>query len=76
METRLQDPVLSTERTPKAEKMLAELKEMIKRAEEKAVEQAKAADQTIRSHPYQSLGVTFAVALALGLTIGLLARRK
>ncbi len=76
METRLQDPVLSTERAPKTEKMLAELKEMIKRVEEKAVEQAKAADHTIRSHPYQSLGVTFAVALGLGLAIGLLARRK
>jgi len=76
MEARLQDPVITTERTPKTEKLLAEVKEMIRLAEEKTVERAKAADKAIRSHPYQSLGVTFAVALGLGLAIGFFARRK
>ena len=49
---------------------------MIERAEEKAVERAKAADKVIRVHPYQSIGVTFGVAFGLGLLIGMLARRK
>ena len=76
MEARIQDPVSTTDRTAKTEKLLAEMKEMLRRAEEKAVERAKAADQTIRTHPYQSLGITFAVALGLGLAVGLYARRK
>jgi ElaB/YqjD/DUF883 family membrane-anchored ribosome-binding protein len=76
MEARLQDPVITTERNTKTEKLLAEVKEMIKRAEEKTVERAKAADKAIRNHPYQSLGVTFAVALGVGLGIGYLIRRK
>ena len=76
METRIQEPVSTADRTAKTEKLLAEMKEMIRRAEEKAVERAKAADQAIRSHPYQSLGVAFAVALGIGLAVGLYARRK
>jgi len=76
METRLQDPVVTTERTPKTEKLLAEVKDMIKLAEEKAIERAKAADIAIRRHPYESLGVTFAVALGLGLALGFFARRR
>lgn len=76
MEARLEDPIATAERTPKAEKLLAELKQLAERAEEKAVERAKAADKVIREHPYQSLGVTFGVAFGLGLLIGMLARRK
>ena len=76
MEARIQEPVSTTDRTAKTEKLLAEMKDMIRRAEEKAVERAKAADHTIRTHPYQSLGITFAVALGLGLAVGLYARRK
>lgn len=79
METMLQDPVLATERTTtnrKTEKLLAEVKDMIRKAEEKTMERAKAADQVIRTHPYQVIGVAFGVALGLGLAIGLLARRK
>ena len=37
-----------------------------RRLEEKAVESAKAADKTIRDHPYQSIGVAFGVGLLLG----------
>ena len=40
--------------------------------EDKAVEGAKAADRTIRDHPYQSIGVAFGV----GLLIGVLVTRK
>ena len=40
--------------------------------EDKAVEGAKAADKTIRDHPYQSIGVAFGV----GLLIGALVTRK
>ena len=76
MEARLQNPVLTTEPTPKTEKLLAEVKEMIRLAEEKTIERAKAADRAIRSHPYQTLGVAVALALGLGLTIGFFARRK
>jgi ElaB/YqjD/DUF883 family membrane-anchored ribosome-binding protein len=40
--------------------------------QEKALEKAKATDQCIREHPYQTLGIAF----ALGLVIGVLIRRK
>jgi ElaB/YqjD/DUF883 family membrane-anchored ribosome-binding protein len=47
-------------------------KRTCRRLEEKAVEGAKAADKTIRDHPYQSIGVAF----GLGLLIGVLVTRK
>jgi ElaB/YqjD/DUF883 family membrane-anchored ribosome-binding protein len=40
--------------------------------EDKAIEGAKATDQTIRGHPYQSIGI----ALGVGLLIGVLVTRK
>ena len=40
--------------------------------EEKAIQGAKAADQLIRKHPYQSIGI----AAAVGLLIGVLVTRK
>ena len=40
--------------------------------QEKAVEGAKATDRTIRTHPYESLGV----ALGVGVLLGLLLARK
>ena len=43
-----------------------------RRLEEKAIEGAKAADRTIREHPYQSIGAAFGV----GLLIGVLVTRK
>lgn len=39
------------------------------RVKEKAVESAKAADETIRTHPYQTAGVTFGVGVLLGVLI-------
>jgi ElaB/YqjD/DUF883 family membrane-anchored ribosome-binding protein len=40
--------------------------------EDKAIEGAKAADKTIRDHPYQSIGAAFGI----GLLIGVLVSRK
>jgi len=42
------------------------------RVHEKTVAAAKAADQTVRDHPYQTIGVAFGV----GLLIGVLAMRS
>lgn len=41
--------------------------------QERAVKGAKAADKTIRSHPYQSIGIAFGIGALVGL---LIARRK
>jgi ElaB/YqjD/DUF883 family membrane-anchored ribosome-binding protein len=42
------------------------------RLEEKTVAAAKATDRTIRDHPYESIGIAFAV----GVLVGVLARRN
>jgi ElaB/YqjD/DUF883 family membrane-anchored ribosome-binding protein len=71
MESRLHETnVESHEAT--SERVMEQLKGMIQRAEEKAVERAKAADKVIREHPYQTIGIAF----GLGLLIGVLVRRK
>jgi ElaB/YqjD/DUF883 family membrane-anchored ribosome-binding protein len=73
MESRIENSTSTTETgTVSPEKLVNELKAMIQRAEEKAVERAKAADRVIRDHPYQTIGIAF----GLGLLIGVLARRK
>jgi ElaB/YqjD/DUF883 family membrane-anchored ribosome-binding protein len=73
MESRLENTITPPEsRMASTEKLLSEIKAMLQRAEEKAVEQAKAADRVIREHPYQTIGLAF----GLGLLIGVLARRK
>jgi ElaB/YqjD/DUF883 family membrane-anchored ribosome-binding protein len=40
-----------------------------RRLEEKAVAGAKAADKTIRDHPYESIGVAFGVGLLIGVLV-------
>lgn len=40
------------------------------RLEEKAIAGAKAADKTIREHPYESIGVAFGVGLLIGVLVG------
>jgi ElaB/YqjD/DUF883 family membrane-anchored ribosome-binding protein len=40
------------------------------RLEEKAVAGAKAADKTIREHPYESIGVAFGIGLLIGVLVG------
>ena len=47
-------------------------KALYERLEEKTVAAAKAADQTVREHPYEAIGVAFGV----GLLIGVLAARS
>lgn len=71
MESRIESTPVEESRWPK-DKIIEDLKAMIQRAEEKAVERAKAADRVIRDKPYQTLGVAF----GLGLLIGYLVRRK
>jgi len=39
------------------------------RLEEKTLDSAKAADRTIRDHPYQSIGVAFGVGLLIGVLV-------
>jgi ElaB/YqjD/DUF883 family membrane-anchored ribosome-binding protein len=51
---------------------LNKAKETVRRAEDKAIAGAKAADRVIRAHPYESIGVAFGV----GLLIGILVNRK
>src|SRR3954452_19014413 len=47
-------------------------KEIYGRVREKAVEGAKVADQTVREHPYQAIGI----ALGVGAIIGFLVARR
>ncbi len=70
MESRLESTTTAKNFSP--EKLVDDLKAVIQRAEEKAVERAKAADKVIRTHPYQTIGIAF----GLGLLVGFLARRK
>ena len=70
MESRLESTTTPKNFSP--EKLVDDLKAVIQRAEEKAVERAKAADRTIRTHPYETLGVAFGI----GLLVGFLVRRK
>lgn len=53
-------------------KALESAKNSCERLQEKAVAGARATDQVIREHPYQSMGVAFGV----GLLIGVLAMRR
>jgi ElaB/YqjD/DUF883 family membrane-anchored ribosome-binding protein len=72
MESRLESPPPTDELHGTTERLISELKTIVQRAEEKAVERAKAADRVVRDHPYQTIGLAF----GLGLLIGILARRK
>jgi ElaB/YqjD/DUF883 family membrane-anchored ribosome-binding protein len=73
MESRIESPPATNEvHSTSAETLVSELKALIKRAEQQAVESAQAADRVVRDHPYPTIGV----ALGLGLLIGILARRK
>jgi ElaB/YqjD/DUF883 family membrane-anchored ribosome-binding protein len=40
------------------------------RIEERAIAGAKAADQTIREHPYESIGAAFGIGLLIGVLVG------
>jgi ElaB/YqjD/DUF883 family membrane-anchored ribosome-binding protein len=71
MESRLENATAGP-KSLSTERLVEELKAMIQRAEEKAVDRAKAADKVVREHPYQTIGLAF----GLGLLIGVLARRR
>lgn len=45
-------------------------KDTCHRLEERAIAGAKVADQTIREHPYESIGVAFGVGLLIGVLVG------
>jgi ElaB/YqjD/DUF883 family membrane-anchored ribosome-binding protein len=51
---------------------LESAKATYQRVEEQTIAAAKAADQTIREHPYESIGIAF----GLGLLVGVLLARK
>ncbi len=72
MEARQDDSQVGGAGGMATEKLMEDLKALLQRAEEKAVERAKAADRVIREHPYQTIGLAF----GLGLLIGILARRR
>jgi ElaB/YqjD/DUF883 family membrane-anchored ribosome-binding protein len=59
-------------RNPTTEKLLIELKSMLQRIQQKTIERAKATDQVIREHPYETIGLAF----GLGVLIGFLVRHK
>ena len=69
--------VTRSDLTDKAKAAEAKLKTAIETAKEsceqlqkKAIEGAKAADRTIRRHPYESLGIVLIVGLVAGVVIG------
>ena len=72
MESRIETTTIPENRGLSTDRMMEQLKAMFQRAEDKAVERAKAADRAIRGHPYQTVGLAF----GLGVLIGLLARRR
>ena len=49
---------------------LESAKETCGQLQDKAVASAKATDQVIRAHPYESLGVAFGVGLLIGVLLG------
>jgi ElaB/YqjD/DUF883 family membrane-anchored ribosome-binding protein len=49
---------------------LESAKETCQRLEERTVAAAKATDQTIRAHPYESIGIAFGLGLLVGVLVG------
>lgn len=49
---------------------LENAKATCRRWQSKAADAAKAADHTIREHPYESMGVAFGVGLLIGVLVG------
>ena len=56
----------------KLESVIEKAKDTCERLEEKTVAAAKTADKTVRTHPYQAMGIAFGV----GLLVGALAMRS
>jgi ElaB/YqjD/DUF883 family membrane-anchored ribosome-binding protein len=68
MENRLANP--ANEATLPRRKLAADFRELIDRVETGAVQRAKAADQVVRTHPYQSLGLALGIGALAGVLIG------
>jgi ElaB/YqjD/DUF883 family membrane-anchored ribosome-binding protein len=51
-------------------KAVESAKETCEDLQETAIKGAKAADETIRSHPYESIGIAFGVGLLVGVLVG------
>lgn len=62
----------ATELRSRLQASLQQMKETCRNLEQKTLASAKAADRTIRAHPYESIGVAF----GLGLLIGVLSGRR
>jgi len=64
---------IADEKITEARERLAEALERGKltyeRVKERAMESAKAADETIRTHPYHTAGITFGIGVLLGVLI-------
>jgi ElaB/YqjD/DUF883 family membrane-anchored ribosome-binding protein len=53
----------------KGRAMVESARESLGRVPEKAADAARATDECIRDHPYQSIGIAFAVGLLIGVLI-------
>jgi ElaB/YqjD/DUF883 family membrane-anchored ribosome-binding protein len=71
METRLSSPVDESQARP-TERLVDDFKIIVQRAEQGALDRARAADKVVRDHPYQTIGI----ALGLGVLIGAFAARR
>ncbi len=49
---------------------LDEGKDLLERVREKAIEGAKAADETVREHPYHAIGLALGAGALLGFLVG------
>jgi ElaB/YqjD/DUF883 family membrane-anchored ribosome-binding protein len=72
MESRIESGTSTESNRFSTEKLVDDVKAILERAEQKAVERAKAADRLVRDHPYQTIGMAFGI----GLLIGFLASRR
>ena len=52
------------------ETALVHMREMADHAKERAMEKARSADEIVRSHPYESVGISFALGAILGCLFG------
>ena len=71
METRTSSSAGKSRSRP-TERLVDDIKDIVQRAEEKAVESAKMADKVVRDRPYQAIGI----ALGVGVLLGLFFRRR
>lgn len=69
METRLVIPT-NESRTQTMRGLVENLKTTAQRAGARAVERAKATDQVVRDHPYQTIGLAAGLAVLVGVLIG------